>query len=102
MYVAASMMNNGLQLMRDAIIPATEYPSNSIVRSDDETRPLARTNSEAGTRFGTIANFAGLKNALAVATSRTATNTPGSHVTARKGIVTVTRAGMMSMTTISR
>src|SRR2546429_9169960 len=68
--------------------------------SDDATRLFAFTSILFGTRVGIIACFAGLKKALAVATKKTTTNTPGSHRRARNGIVTVSSARAMSAPTM--
>src|SRR5256885_10634783 len=96
MKVAASMMKSGCHDANAAMTPAIEKPSSSIVFSEDEIKLLALTRKSPGTRLGRIACFAGLKSVLAVATKNTTTKTPGSHFTARNGIVIVRTARTMS------
>ena len=102
MKVAASTMKSGCHDANAAISPAKEKPNSSIVFSDDDMRLLAFTRNSAGTRFGRIACFAGLKSVLAVATRKTTIKTPGSHVRARNGIVTVMTARAISVRIMTR
>ena len=84
------------------MMPAIEYPSSSMTFSDDDINPLARTRNMAGTRFGRRACLAGLEKALAAAIRKTAMNTPGSHRTAKNGMVIVRNARIRSAPIISR
>src|SRR5712692_2912167 len=95
-------MKSGVQLTAAAINPATEKPRSSIVLSDEVTRLLAFTSSGAGTRFGMMACFAGLKNVLAVATIKTRMKTHGSQARAMKGIMTVRTARATSARIMTR